>query len=541
VFCREAALPDESPEPTIPRIQSHLREVIESRAVDETFACQGELLCGVELIPGFYRRRNFRPAWVRAGAVRESAFSLIEAIREAGREGLRGADYHLEILESLLSPSSQSTENSNTRIERIADLDLLLTDAFLTYAGHLRAGRVDPATLHADWIPFHPTVDLAGVLQEALSSNQIRSALDGLRPPHPGYHRLRDALQHYRELKAAGGWPTLAPGPSLKKDDQGSRVAVLRRRLDLTVFDHSTRDRFDAALEEAVRSFQNRHGLEVDGIVGEKTRRALNVSTSKRIQQIEVNLERWRWIPHDLGEAFIQVDIAGFRLNLVEHGKHVMEMRVVVGKRYRRTPVFSSKIVYLVLNPYWNVPHRIAVRDILPKVRRDPAYLENNGFRVLESWKENAGEIDPASIDWSEIAPRNFPYRLRQDPGPGNSLGLIKFIFPNKFSVYLHDTPSQALFDRTSRDFSSGCIRIEKPIDLAEYLLSDDPRWGRERILESIKSGDTLTIRLPEPFPVHLQYWTAWVDRSGTVHFREDIYGRDQELYPALTKRPPSP
>jgi murein L,D-transpeptidase YcbB/YkuD len=296
---------------------------------------------------------------------------------------------------------------------------------------------------------------------------------------------------------------------------------------------------FDPELEKVIRRFQIRHGIESDGILGKKTLAALNFSASDRLSQIEINMERWRWIPHHMGTQYVLVNTADFSLQLVAGLETLMEMRVVVGRPEQLTPVLSGEINYVVINPYWHVPHSIAVRDILPKLRKNPAYLREQHITVLEGWSNNAAEISPDSVDWKNISDHSFRYKLRQEPGPKNSLGRIKFMFPNKFGVYLHDTPSRGLFKRAKRGFSSGCIRIEKPMDLAAYLLRDKPGWNYDAIQAQIESGETRAIPVHPTMPVHLLYWTAWVDENHIVQFREDIYNRDNGLKSALAEKPP--
>ncbi|HSL99074.1 MAG TPA: L,D-transpeptidase family protein, partial [Candidatus Limnocylindria bacterium] len=296
----------------------------------------------------------------------------------------------------------------------------------------------------------------------------------------------------------------------------------------------------DDAVETAVRRFQRRHGLAVDGVVGRHTLAALNVPVEKRVRQIELNLERWRWIPHDLGDRHILVNIPEYKMRIVENYETVMDMRIVVGKEYTATPVFSGTIKYLEVNPYWNIPHSIAVEEILPKIRKDPDYLTKQRIRVFGSWRENAPEIDPATVDWNQVTDRSFTFKLRQDPGPLNPLGRVKFILPNKFAVYLHDTPARGLFQNPARGQSHGCIRVEKPLDLAAYLLRDAPRRTREALAEMMEGGVPEVISLRDPIRVHILYWTAWVDGGGTVNFRNDIYERDPPLDMALKEGPPS-
>jgi murein L,D-transpeptidase YcbB/YkuD len=275
--------------------------------------------------------------------------------------------------------------------------------------------------------------------------------------------------------------------------------------------------------------------------VGPNTLAALNETVEERLRQIEVNMERWRWLPRSLGDRFIRVNIADFKMELTEAGQRVIDMRVMVGKDYRRTPVFSDIMTYLVINPHWNIPRDLALEDKIPRIRDDPDYLAEHKIRVLSGWGSDAVELDPSTVDWVGITATNFSMRLRQDPGPTNALGRIKFMFPNRFNVYLHDTPSKDLFEHPVRAFSSGCIRLEEPIDLAEYLLRGYPEWTRPAIIAAIETGEEKTLRLLEPIPVHILYCTAWVGDGGEVHFRRDIYGRDKAVADALRSLPPTP
>jgi murein L,D-transpeptidase YcbB/YkuD len=528
-----------TPDPLAVRLQKK----IEAERRRDLFTCRGELICGVADVPLFYARRGFQPAWA-ADATLHNADSLLAAIHAARRDGLQTEDYHLAEIELLLGALKRDLFlGLPPDPDLLVDLDLLSTDAFLVLGSHLLGGRVNPESLHAEWLAYNPKTDLAGILEASLAAGQIEAALDRLRPPHAGYADLKAALKRYRDIENLGGWPPLPEKMLLQEGDVGDHIALLRQRLsvsgDLGPQEIQGENRYDKFLEEDVRRFQVRHGLPPTGRIDEQTLNELNVPAAVRTRQIELNLERWRWIPHELGARYLLVNAADYRLTVFENGQSLWDMRVVVGRDYRSTPVFSAELQYLEINPYWNVPHKIAIEDILPKVKKNPEYLINKNFKVFESWRAGANAIDPLTVDWSKVTKRNFHFKLRKEPGPSNDLGRIKFILPNRFAVYLHDTPNRKLFAKNYRSYSSGCIRLEKPVELAEYLLSDNPQWTHKDLLRAIDSRENRIVRLKKTVPVHLLYWTAWVDLEGVVNFRKDIYNRDPRLDLALRERPP--
>ncbi|HEX9630972.1 MAG TPA: L,D-transpeptidase family protein [Gemmatimonadales bacterium] len=520
-------------------VAQQIRARIEAAGVVTELRAGGEAVYESVALPGFYVRRLYRPAWSDERGPTRLADDLVRALRGADREGLRPDDYHLAAIDTLLAAVRADARSGGVIVpDRWAELDLLLTDAFLVYGSHLLAGRVNHETLQPEWVANRRGADFAAVLEAALGSGDVVVTLATLAPPQRGFRRLREALARYREVVATGGWPAIPPGPTLKGGDRGPPVTALRERLrfedDLRPAAQQDAHLFDEELEQALKRFQRRHGLAADGVVNAATRAELNVPVERRAAQLELNLERWRWLPEDLGRRHIIVNIAAFTLDVVEAAAVVKTMRVVVGRPYRRTPVFSDTMRYLVLNPSWQVPRSLAVQDLLPRIKRDPSYLAGHKVRVFQGWGPEAREVDPATVAWSAITPAGFPFRLAQDPGPLNALGRIKFMFLNRFNVYLHDTPARELFDETERDFSSGCIRVEQAIDLAEYLLRRDGQWGRETIVRALGEVVDRTVPLPEPMPIHLLYWTAWADGDGTIHFRRDIYDRDAPLWKAL-------
>lgn len=505
-----------------------------------------ERLHNTVMLARFYRGRAFSPAWTRATGTSLQADALIKAIEDSRNEGLTPDYYHLMKIRTLLSeirsgPAGKSLPDPET----LSNLDLLLTDAFLLLSCHLSAGCVNPVTLDVEWHADRGSVDVVSILETALEENIVEETLINLLPSQYGYSRLRQALTHYRKMaEADGGWPAVSKGPSLKKGLTDKRVVELRNRLiasgDLEPDGKEENDLFDERLEQAVIGFQKQHGLDTDGVVGHATLNALNVPVEARIRQIEINMERLRWIPRDLGQRYIIVNIANFELDVVENSETVLSMKVVVGKDFWHTPVFRSDMTYLEFNPYWNVPKNILIRDILPKMEKDPDYISKINLKAVWVGQGRTEVIDPKALDWSQTSDSGFHYRLRQDPGPQNPLGRIKFMFPNRFDVYLHDTPVKGLFARNVRAFSHGCIRIEKPMELAEYLLKSDPSWTAEKIQATIDDGRNKAVRLPRIEPVYILYLTAWVDEAGTLQFRDDVYKRDIKLDKSLRKRPPT-
>lgn len=467
----------------------------------------------------FYNPRGFYPAWVNQYGPLPKAGILRNALITADEEGLEVKDYHSDKVALLWESRS---------ISDLAQLELLLSDAFLLYSAHLRTGQHQQNDFH--WDIESPDIDPVAELRYLLTVNNIQSALADLVPNHTGYTGLRDSLKRYRQVEKQGGWPVLPEGPVLKQGNWHRHVTKLRKRLqaegDLELGAVTNPHYFDDALEFALERFQVRYGLKMDGILGPITRKVMNVSVEKRITQIEYNMERWRWLPRSLGDRYIMVNTAGYNLAVIENEDIQFTMSVIVGTPERPSPVIASKISTVVFNPYWTIPPTITFEDMLPEQRRNPSFFTSRHIRVFR----NGVEQDPLEIDWAKVGRDYFPYILRQDPGPKNSLGRIKFLFKNSYTVYLHDTPTKHLFDKDKRAFSSGCIRVEDPKQLASYLLGKDNGWTVEKIEEVIDSDEYREIPVSNRIPLYLVYMTAWVGKNGAVHFRPDIYDWDPNV-----------
>jgi murein L,D-transpeptidase YcbB/YkuD len=497
-----------------------------------------------DALRAFYKARDFAPIWTGDGYAAAKAVAAVQALGDASRHGLDPADYDYPALVARLGSSEP---------RRQAELELMLSVGYVELYGDLAQGRVAPKQLYPKDYDYPRGLDPATVLQDAATATDPGELLRQQAPRTPLYASLQQALQSYRMLVAEGGWPGLPDGNKLEPGNVDDRVPLLRARLlasgDLAddrlaprqgptllgFADDGDARRYDAALAEAVRRFQGRHGLATDAVVGPDTRVQLNVPAEERVKQIEMNLERLRWMPHDLGDRYIFVNAAAFHVDVVENGKPVLGMAAIVGEPDNQTPVFSDEMKFLEFHPYWKIPPSIVAKEIAPKIARDLGYLARHHMRVLSSYAEGATEYDPRAIAWSGVS-ESWPYRLRQDPGPDNPLGKVAFLFPNRFSVYLHDTPADQLFERSMRALSHGCVRLSDPEGLAKYLLQGQDDWTPEKIDAALAGDEHKTIALARRIPVHLTYLTAWVAEDGTIEFRSDIYGRDPALAEALLK-----
>lgn len=474
----------------------------------------------------FYEQRAFDPIWTRP----EQLAQLITALEDLAGDGLEPENYHLT---QLKERKDLVTDSRPQVVSQRAMLDILATGAYLRALHDLLHGKVDPTSLDAEWnftSSDSSPLEAASAVTDAIANNNIADSLVRARPHHPLYHNLRLGLAQLRLIAANdGGWPRIPDGATLKPGMTDPRVPILRQRLlaaqDLPA-DETASDHYDETLTAAVKQFQREQYLQTDGAIGATTLAALNVSTQQRIEQVRANLERGRWLLHNAPENFVLVDVAGYKVSYFKGGERIWNSRVQVGKPYRSTPIFKSAINHITLNPTWTVPPTILRKDILPKVRRDPGYLARNNIRVLN---RNGQVISASDVDWSR--PGNIT--LRQDAGDESSLGRAALRFPNSYAVYLHDTPHKELFDQNQRAFSSGCIRVERVLELVTLLLADTPGWDQAALDSALATGKTRNVSLATPVPILLAYWT--VDMTeGHLAFKPDIYDRDPKLLRAL-------
>lgn len=526
---------------TVP-VQESLQTRLQ-RADSSMQRIRGENIFTFNALRTLYRERQFEPGWSVNGRLKPCVDSMIHHLSDAEGEGLSANVYHLEQLRQLRQPRQRQRNEPLWSADELADLDILLSDALLLFASHLQSGRVNPATFDAEWHVHRDSADVVHLLAEVFDRGLVCQRLLDLRPQHPSYRRLCSALATYQQYAQKGGWPQVEYVAKLEPGAYSPRISQVRRRLAVTgewSAEQVAGDTllYDDQLVQSVKLFQKRHGLEEDGVIGWSTVQEMNVTAEERCRQITVNLERWRWLYRDLGEYYILVNIPTFELEVVEHDSIVMTMKVVVGKPARRTPVLSDVMTHVVLNPYWNVPVSIILQDMIPEIRRNPRYLSDRGIRIYPSWDITRAPVDPQSVDWHKLNRNNLPYLFRQDPGPENALGRVKFVLHNDYDVYLHDTPARGLFARSERAFSSGCIRVQEPLRLAQHLLARQPSWTAEAIHRVLQSNREVTIVLPQPYNIHLQYWTAWINGDGQLRFARDIYLRDQRVADALTAQP---
>jgi murein L,D-transpeptidase YcbB/YkuD len=495
---------------------------IAARLVDDSRLVAGQST-NLTQLRRFYAQRGFEPVWRDLAPVQ----ALLAVLRDAESDGLSLADYHIDSIAGRLEAAGMA--------ERV-ELELLLSDAAMAYGAHLRAGRVVPRMVSSDLAVTPQAVDVFALAEGLARSSDPAAVLAALRPVRPEYTALKALLARYKAVEKAGGWPVIRAGrdPGLKD---------LRRRLAATG-DLDARaaagggDAMDPAVRKAVETFQARHGLTADGSLNAATLAALNVPVADRIAQVVVNMERARWMPEDFGDRYVLVNIPDFTLKAVDNGKVALDMRVIVGTKVRRTPIFDSSITSVMLNPTWTVPVKLAREDYLPKLMADPGFLASHGFTVYSGWGASSAPMDGHSINWRAVGAGGIArLRLRQDPGPNNALGQVLFSIPNDFDVYLHDTPSREKFSQTIRSFSSGCVRVGNPWGLADFVMAGMPEGSPDRRKAILDKRTTRIVTLRQAIPVHLHYQTVWADAAGVVQVRDDVYGRDAELLDAIARR----
>ena len=481
-----------------------------------------------------YYGNELQPFWIEDGKPGPRAADILAVLEDAESQGLEPASYFVDKIHQYWG--SQDTAG-------LVRLDILLTLGMMRYVADQHEGRIEPREVDPELFATarDVEVDWDALRQMAFEAPDMKAFLDQQAPPFLQYRELQKKLAEYRALAAKGGWPSISAGETLKPGMENPRVNMVRKRLAVTgdlAPENMDSAVFDTALEEAVKRFQQRHNLTPDGAVGKQTLAAMNVPVETRIDQIVINMERYRWLKRTLmGDRLVAVNIAGFEAVAGKPGKFDVTMPVIVGKTYHETPVFSDTIKYVVFNPYWNLTPSIASNETLPKLKKDSHYLKKHNMRIFKGWGPDAPELDATKIDWSKVSKKDMNrYRVRQDPGPDNALGTVKLVFPNKYNVYLHDTPAHGLFKKEQRAFSHGCIRMDRPAEMAAWVLGGEEKgWSLARVNEIIAGRKRQVVVLDQPVPVYILYRTAFVNpEDHTLYFYEDVYGRDKLLAKAL-------
>lgn len=520
---------------TLDAQQLSVEEILEQK-LNEQSGEVGIMIDGIKLfsqtaLPRFYNNRAFELAWND----KKNRKHLMESIESAFHEGLDPEDYHQERIENLLDLAKK---RDLTNAEKVK-LDLFMTDALILYASHLLEGKLEQSALRKEWDveKNERPENVDSLLTVTLHNHLVKPALEAFKPNNYIYKMMKLHLKELREKEKSGGWPKVSQGVVLKPGDTAGRILEIRDYLiavgDLDKKNDAYGEVYDKDLETAVKKFQYRHKLTQDGIIGKGTVEQMNVSIQDRIDMVRLNLERMRWIFHKPDDDFLLVNIAGFHVKRFTNRKEVFDSRVIVGKYHHETPIFKGEMKYIVMNPTWTLPYSIATHETLPKLKKDPGYLASKHMEVMD---RKGSLLNPETINWSQYSAGNFPFIIRQKAGPWNALGEVKFMFPNKYAVYLHDTPSRGLFNQQDRAFSHGCIRTEDKWGLLMSLMDDPEVWNMDKINEILESGETTTIDLPKPINIYLIYFTASVDEDSGLLFMKDIYNRDKAVLKALNE-----
>lgn len=479
----------------------------------------------------FYKEREYKLGWFKDHELVPQAEQMLGVVKRAGEEGLDPANYNVVDFDALLKELKGIKRDLEKRDELEKEIDAALSATYLNWASDYYRGLLEPREQSkADWDVKRNRMKLHIALQSVLGERESNLPYAQFKPMHPEYANLKKALANYRKIKAEGGWPKIPAGASLKPGQSSPVVPLLKKRLAAFITPDSLNkgqdNAFTPELSAALKKFQEENGLTATGTLNKPTVAFMNIPVDDRIRQVIINMERWRWIPQSFEPNYLIVNIPEFRLRVYEKGKEEINMKVIVGKELNSTPIFSDLMEHVVLSPYWNIPPGILKNEIAPKVASNPGFLESMDMEVID---KSGNPVDPSSVDWSAAGTGSFPYTVRRKPGPKNDLGDVKFIFPNSMNIYLHDTPSTELFSMSKRDFSHGCVRVERPIDLAVYLLRDSG-WDKSKIMDQVQTRKEKYVPLKKKMPVYLVYFTASADPNGKVRFYDDVYGHDQKL-----------
>lgn len=499
--------------------------------------CSTQLRCGSKFTTQFYASNKNRLIWSQNGKITAEAEAMLTILQNAYQDGLQPNEYHVRELENLFDQVEESAETGQMPPAQVlVNLDLTLSDGYLLYLDNLENGRIKPQQAYSNWKIAYSPRNILAQLQTAVKTASLVSTARKAEPQLPEYQALKKQLALYQQIAESGGWQIIPAGKNLQVGDSGARVGLLQQRLALTqnysiAESSNSLAKFDNLTKLSVIEFQIENALSATGVVDNITLSALNQSVNSRLKLIQLNMDRLRWLPSNLGSRYLVVNIPSYSLYVSENGKKTLQMPVIVGGGgENKTCLVNSKITTLELNPYWGIPNRIASKEYLTKIKRDPAYLAKHNIRMYSNSTNE--EIDPTTVAWESINQTKFPYFLKQDPGKGNALGKIKFIFSNDCGIYLHDTSNPNLFGRNARSLSHGCVRVGKPLVLADYLLANNASWNDKRLNTAISSGEHNWVKLANPLPIYIVYQTVWVNADGRLIFKRDIYSADNKDFP---------
>ena len=494
-----------------------------------------------KVLISFYSNRENKPVWIDSADGNKNLPQLLNFIRNSELDGLRPETYHLNELIGLFNLFKSS--NTEKKVKKMLDpklaakLEVQASASYLLIASHLVYGRIEPAD--STWKKQKRIFDLQNSLNQALNNKKVLLELQQLVPRTPEYILLKQQLKRFRLIQKNGGWKKILY--NLNPDDRNNAIPVLRTRLELVdllkpELNKKVNSLYDANVFEAVKKYQRFCGIPISGMVDDRTRKSMNIDVERRVAQLEINLERMRWLPGERANQAIVVNLPEYLLRVYRGAKEMMNMRVIIGDEVKATPIMRDTLQYLVFSPTWTVPKSIMVKEMLPQIKRRPNYFETHDLEVFTSYSRNAQAIDPSTINWQEIDAKNFKFRFVQRPGSENPLGLVKFMFPNKMSIYLHDSPGKYLFNSDKRTMSHGCVRIEKPFDLAMYVLSDQPKFDSTIVDSLMNLGIPKDVRINQKFEIRFTYYTAFVDNNGNLNFRPDIYHHDETQMAGVVK-----
>ncbi|HJQ58545.1 MAG TPA: L,D-transpeptidase family protein [Vineibacter sp.] len=477
-----------------------------------------------------YADRDHAPVWLSDGKPGRRAEALLAALKGLADDGLEPEDYDVTLIEKLLSSETPSDR---------ARADFLMSRGLLLAAADMSSGRVNANAIDFNMSPVQRRPDFAALARDGLTASDPQAFLQSLAPAGRQYPALKKALAEWRERAKTEKYTIVPRGDLLRPGKCDPRVPFIRKRLSETEADvpEAVGDAncYDEKLVDAVKRFQEAHNLSVDGVIGPRVTASLNIPVEEKVQQVVVNLERRRWAPEQLGSRYLWINAADYFVMFVDDGQVVFRSKVIVGTPKDQTPEITSTMTTFQTNPYWTVPTSIAGEEFLPMLRRDPYVLQKSNMRLFADWQSDT-EVDPASIDWSNVNPKAFPYRIRQEPGASNALGYIFFPFSNRYGIYLHDTGSRFLFTEGSRNFSHGCIRLQNPFDFVEAAVKSGGSVTRQQVEAMANAGRQAHFAFPAPIAIHVTYQTVFADDAGKMQFRDDVYGRDRKVFAALRR-----